>query len=142
MCSSTFSLALEQVLGIRNRDCCKSLDVFVHTFRLLSTVSVISRPLCTQNIDLTVRHLLLIRFGTFHSSWLIWAEIKCMVHVALPKQPIYQFKPVRKSRQQVLIAYCPNLYIVPRCFGYGLYGTLFNIYRHVIGKNNVIGVNR
>ena len=41
-------LYIEQVLGIRNRDCCKSLDVFVHTFRLLSTVSVISRPLCTR----------------------------------------------------------------------------------------------
>ena len=34
-----------------------------------------------------------------------------MVNVALLKRPINQLKPVRKSRQQVLGAYCSNMYI-------------------------------
>ena len=28
-------------------------------------------------------------------SWLVWAEIKCIVHVALPKWPTNQFLPVQ-----------------------------------------------
>ena len=36
-----------------------------------------------------------------------------MVHIALPKRPINQFKPVQKSRQQALRPYCPNIYTVP-----------------------------
>ena len=41
--------------------------------------------------------------GTFNfHSWLVWPEIKCMVHVALPKRLINQFKPVQQSRQQAL----------------------------------------
>ena len=38
------------------------------------------------------------------------AKIKCNVHVALPKQPINQFKLYQQSRQKVLRAYCPNIY--------------------------------
>ena len=34
------------------------------------------------------------------------------MHVALPKWPIDQFKPVQKSRQQELRAYFPNIYTV------------------------------
>ena len=29
--------------------------------------------------------------------WLFWADIECMVHVALPKRPINQFEPVEQS---------------------------------------------
>ena len=47
-------------------------------------------------------------------SWLVWAEIECTVHVALPKWPMNQFIPVHQSRQQVLRAYCPNLCTVSR----------------------------
>ena len=36
-----------------------------------------------------------------------------MVHVTLAKQPINQFKPVQQRRDQVLRAYCPNIYTVP-----------------------------
>ena len=32
------------------------------------------------------------------------------MHVAVPKRPIHQFKPVQQSRQQALKAYCPNIY--------------------------------
>jgi hypothetical protein len=39
-------------------------------------------------------------------------EIKCEVHFALPKRPKNQFQPVWQSRQQVLTAYCPNIYTV------------------------------
>ena len=35
-----------------------------------------------------------------------------MVHVALLKKPINQFKPVQQSRNQALKAYCPNMYTV------------------------------
>ena len=35
-----------------------------------------------------------------------------LVHVALPKPPINQFKPVEQSRQQTQGAYCPSLYNV------------------------------
>ena len=32
-------------------------------------------------------------FGLFNiSSWLVWTEIQCLVHTALPKRPINQFK--------------------------------------------------
>ena len=44
---------------------------------------------------------------------LVSAEFKCTVHVVLPKWPINQFKPVQQSRQQVLRAYCPNIYTMP-----------------------------
>ena len=35
------------------------------------------------------------------ASWLIWAENECTLHVALPNQPISQFKPVQQIRQLV-----------------------------------------
>ena len=41
-----------------------------------------------------------------------WADINCMVHVVLPKQPINQFKPVHQSNQLALRAYYPNKYTV------------------------------
>ena len=40
------------------------------------------------------------------------AEIECTVHVALPKLPINQLKPVMQSRQHVLRTCCPNIHIV------------------------------
>ena len=40
------------------------------------------------------------------------AEIKCTVHLALPKRPINQFKLDRQNRQQALRAYCSNIYTV------------------------------
>ena len=39
-------------------------------------------------------------------------EIKCTMHVALPKRPMNQFNLVPQSRQQVLTAYYSNLYTV------------------------------
>ena len=44
-----------------------------------------------------------------------WAEIKCMVHVALPKQTINQFQPVQQSGKQALRAYCPDIYSGTTC---------------------------
>ena len=41
---------------------------------------------------------------------LIWAEIKCMVHVALLKRPINQLKPVHQRRQQAVRDYCHYIY--------------------------------
>ena len=41
------------------------------------------------------------------------AEIKCTVHVALPKLPINQSKLDQKSRKKVLRHYCANIYTVP-----------------------------
>ena len=49
------------------------------------------------------------------TSWLIWAQIECMMHVTCLKRPINQFKPVQQSNQQVLRAYCPNIYCGKRC---------------------------
>ena len=34
------------------------------------------------------------------------------LHVALPKRPINQFRPMQEIRQPVLRGYCPNLYTV------------------------------
>ena len=45
-------------------------------------------------------------------SWPVWAEIDD----DQPKRPINQFKPV----QQMLRAYCPNIYTVPSMFHWGL----------------------
>ena len=45
-------------------------------------------------------------------SWLVWAEVKCSVHVALQKWPINQFKPVKQSKKQELRAYCLNIYFL------------------------------
>ena len=51
--------------------------------------------------------------GTFVSflAGLGQKSIQCVVHVALPKRPIIQFKPDQQSRQQ-LKAYRPNIYTV------------------------------
>ena len=49
------------------------------------------------------------------SKQLVQAESQCVVHVALPKQLINQFKLVQQSRQQELRVYFPNMYI-PRIF--------------------------
>ena len=40
------------------------------------------------------------------------AEMKCTVHVDLPKRPINCFKLDQQKRQQVLRAYCTNIYTV------------------------------
>ena len=42
-------------------------------------------------------------------SWLVCSETECTVHVALPKWPMNQFKPVQQSIQQALRADCPNI---------------------------------
>ena len=44
-------------------------------------------------------------------SWLVCSETECTVHVALPKWPMNQFKPVQQSIQQALRADCPNIHI-------------------------------
>ena len=44
---------------------------------------------------------------------LLWVEMKCTVHVVLPKtdhKPVYT--PVQQIRQQYLRVYCPNKYIL------------------------------
>ena len=46
-------------------------------------------------------------------SCLVCSEIESTMHVALPKQPINQFKPVDKSKQQALRPNCPNMSTVP-----------------------------
>ena len=60
--------------------------------------------------DWTVNPYLLFSFGTFDSSLTGLGRNQESEHVALPKQPIKQFKPVQQSRQQVLRANCPNIY--------------------------------
>ena len=54
----------------------------------------------------------LLYFASVHliASWMIWAEIKCTVPVALPKQPINQFNIIQQSRQQARRAYSSNVY--------------------------------
>ena len=42
----------------------------------------------------------------------VWAEIECSVHVALPKRPLNQFKPVQQLRQLMLRAFCTNIFIL------------------------------
>ena len=58
----------------------------------------------------------LYQFGRFHSFLASLGRnqvyVQCMFHVALSKRPIHQFKPVQNSRQQVLKAYCSNVYTV------------------------------
>ena len=45
--------------------------------------------------------------------WLVRAEIKCTVHVALPKRPINQFKVVQCAMQKTSKkAYSSNIYTV------------------------------
>ena len=44
------------------------------------------------------------------SSWLVLSEVECTVHK--PKWPINQLEPTQQSRQQVIKAYCPNIYTV------------------------------
>ena len=43
-------------------------------------------------------------------SGLSWAKIECMVHFALPKHPIIQFKPVSEKPTTGNKSYCPNIY--------------------------------
>ena len=40
------------------------------------------------------------------------SNVWCMLQGALPTHPINQCEPVQQSRQQVLRAYCPNIYIL------------------------------
>ena len=40
------------------------------------------------------------------------SSVRYMLHGTLPIWPINPFKPVQQSRQQVLRAYCPNIYTV------------------------------
>ena len=47
-------------------------------------------------------------------SWQFLAEIKCTVHVSLPKWSMIQFEPVLQSGQEVLIAYCAIIHTVPK----------------------------
>ena len=40
------------------------------------------------------------------------AEIKCTIHLAMPKRPINQFEMNQQSRQLALRAFCPNIFTV------------------------------
>ena len=60
----------------------------------------------TQYIDWTVFSQSLALVHSI-SSWLVWAEIKCVVHDALPKWLKNRFKLVWQS---LLRAYCPHIY--------------------------------
>ena len=48
---------------------------------------------------------------------LVRNQVFSAVHLALTKRRINQFKPVQQSRQQVLRAYCPNIYAVSGAVG-------------------------
>ena len=78
-----------------------------------------STALASQYIDQDSKLLLVLVRSI--PSWLVLAEIKRAVHVTLSKCPIHHFKAVQKTRQQVLRAYCPDIYTVT-----GLYYQLRN----------------
>ena len=53
---------------------------------------------------------MLFSFGTFDSFLAgLWIN---QANFALPKRTINQFKPVQQRKQQILRAYCPNIYTV------------------------------
>ena len=94
-------------------------------YRLLFTLA--SGPFCVRTDKKSRAHLLpcfrFHRIYTLNSKtlatlwlwynpfWLVWVEIECTMHAALPRRPINQFKPVKQSRQQVLRFYCPNIFV-------------------------------
>ena len=55
---------------------------------------------------------------------LVWAEIKYVVHSALPKRPINQFKTAEQSRQQALGASSHYIYFVFCTLGHDLFKRL------------------
>ena len=73
---------------------------------------------CSPNLSIhqnstqepTWNFLVTLTLALVHSipSWLVWAEIDCTMHAALPKLPMIQFEPVQLIRQQALKAYYPN----------------------------------
>ena len=65
--------------------------------------------------------------------WLVWIDIKCAVHIALPRWPINQFKPVQQSRHQALKAYCPKIYTVP-----GVQSSQANNFNEVINSKELL----
>ena len=86
--------------------CCKTA-VFLSTKKLLGIFykNSLSHSMYTylDSKPLAVIYLWYIRFFLVHAQ-------KSLAHVALPKWPIYQFKPVHQSTQHALIFYCPNTY--------------------------------
>ena len=70
------------------------------------------RTPCSTVYRLDSRTLFNYSLALIHSNS-SWLEIQCTVHVALPKRPIKWFQLVSQSRQQVVKAYCPNVYTVP-----------------------------
>ena len=73
-------------------------------------------PLCWRN--LLEWCLSFGAFGKFYFFfWLVWTEVKSILHVSLSKWPIKQFKPVQQSRQNAQRAYCPNICTVPWTLG-------------------------
>ena len=65
----------------------------------------------------------------FIFSLLVWAEIGCTV--TLSKRYINWFQPVHQSRQQVLRAYCPDIYAVISQVGGGVKNCSSNTQRQV-----------
>ena len=63
------------------------------------------------------------------------SSVCCIVHTALPKWPIHQFKPVQQSRQQTLRAYCPNEYTVILDIGHLTIGLLLFSSCHLLFTN-------
>ena len=59
-----------------------------------------------NNKVLTKYSLVLVHLIPF---WLVWTEIECTVHFAMP---LNRFQPVWQSRQQVVKAHCSDKYIV------------------------------
>ena len=62
-------------------------------------------------LSLTIWFRYLLTFSTFN-FFLASLRIERTMDYALPKQPIYQFKPVQQRRQQYIELYCPNEYTV------------------------------
>ena len=88
------------------------------TWRLISKTSIHNRidsDACT--VYILGQKALSYSLALVHSihSWLVWAEIECTVHIAMPKRPFDQFWLVQQSREKGQISWCPNIYTVNAC---------------------------
>ena len=98
---------------------CKTLRILSHIYTILFLYFHGQRPLTKEFLSrVRVQYIyqdsknIAILQPWYIRFYPCWSGQKSSAPCTLIKRPINQFKPVQQSRQQVLRAYCPNIYTV------------------------------
>ena len=105
------------IFCVMSKTCCKTFSFSILCTELYWVLAFCSKHAPKQHNSISVKPTVysLGQWASSYSlalvhlipSWLVWEEIECTLHVALPQRPK---NLVQQSRQQALRVYCQNIY--------------------------------